>query len=149
MDNIINNLWAFWVILGVILIIAEIFTPGFVIALIGIASLFTGILSIIVHNIYFQLIFFGLSLTFLMIFIRPLLLKYLKITKETKSNVFALIGKEAIVDTEIDNLKGSGYIKIGADYWRAKSKDGSIIPKGSIVIIESMEGITATVSLKR
>ncbi|HOJ63409.1 MAG TPA: NfeD family protein [Spirochaetota bacterium] len=145
----INNLWYLWLIIGIILIVLEIFTPGFVVALIGFACLITGILAILIHNIYFQLVFFVISLTLLMIFIRPILLKYLKLTKDHKSNVFALIGKEAIVETEIDNLKGTGYIKIGADYWKAKSSDGSIIPKDSIVIIEKMEGITATVSLKK
>ncbi len=143
-----HELWYVWLIVGIILIVMEIFTPGFVVALIGVSALLTGLISIFIHNIYIQIVFFAISLILIMIFVRPLFLKYLKLNKDTKSNVFALIGKEGIVDTEINNLKGTGYVKVGADYWKAKSKDGSIIPKDSVVIIEVIDGITVTVKLK-
>ena len=143
-----NYLWAFWILAGIVLLIFEIFTPGFVVSLIGVACIITGVFSIFVHNFLIQLIVFSLSILLVMIFARPVLMKYFVNTSTKKSNVDALIGKECMVDTEIDNARNTGYIKMGADYWKAKSNDGSIIPKGSVVVIEKMEGITATVSVK-
>lgn len=143
----LDYLWVIWLSLGLILLILEIFTPGFVISLIGIACLASGITAIFFKNIIVQFIIFISVLILLMIYIRPIFLKYLVNNNTKKSNVDALIGQICIVDSEIDNLKNKGYIKVGADYWKAKSSDGNIIPKGATVKIEKMEGITATVSL--
>ena len=142
-----DYLWAIWIIAGLVLLIFEIFTPGFVVSLIGISSILTGVLAIFIKNIIIQIIVFSISLLLLMIYIRPIFLKYLVKKDAKKSNIDALIGKNCIVETTIDNLKDEGYIKVGADYWKAKSINGSIIPKGSIVRIEKMEGITAFVNL--
>ena len=149
LDNITQNLWLAWFIAGIILIIVEIFTPGFVVFLIGVAALITGVTALAVDNVYIQFSVFGISMMLLLVFLRPVVKKYL-FNKENsqKSNVDALIGKTVVVDKDIDNLSGSGYIKSGADYWKARSADGSSITKGSIVIIEKMEGITALVRLK-
>jgi membrane protein implicated in regulation of membrane protease activity len=145
-----QNIWIIWLIAGFVLLIFEIFTPGFVVSLIGAACIFTGIVSIIFpNNFIVQFISFSIALILLMIYIRPVFLKYFVRKDSRKSNVDALIGKVCLVDTQIENLKGTGYIKVGADYWKAVSNDGSTIPKGSIVIIDKMEGITATVSLKK
>ncbi|OHD09560.1 MAG: hypothetical protein A2086_04215 [Spirochaetes bacterium GWD1_27_9] len=141
--------WIYWFVAGFILLIIEIITPGFVIGLIGAACFIGGIVAIFTPNIIIQLAVFGVSLVLVFIYVRPIFLKYFTKKDQKKSTVDALIGKICIVDTEIDNVKGNGYIKDGADYWKAKSSDGSLIPKGSLVVIENMEGITATVSLKK
>jgi membrane protein implicated in regulation of membrane protease activity len=142
-----DYLWVIWLSVGLILLMLEIFTPGFVISLIGIACIVSGVTAVFIKNIIIQFIVFIIVLILLMIYIRPIFLKYLVNSNAKKSNVDALIGQICIVDSEIDNLKNKGYIKVGADYWKAKSIDGNIIPKGSSVKIEKMEGITATVSL--
>ena len=46
------------------------------------------------------------------------------------------------------HLESKGYVKSGGDYWRAKSISGETIEKGTPVIIEKMEGVTAFVKLK-
>ena len=139
-------LWLIWFIAGLILIVMEIFTPGFVISLIGLACLITGISAIITNNIIIHIIVFSTSIILMMFFLRPIFLKYFYKKNPKKSNVDALIGKQVIVDSDIDNNKNKGYIKIGADYFKAISEDGSNIPKGTLVVIKKMEGITATVS---
>ena len=135
-----------WLFIGIILLITEMFTTGFVLALIGIAAILTSVVSIVFKSVYIQLIAFGIFLVLLAIFIRPIFLK-LFFKSDKKSAVDALIGKESIVNEEINNLKGKGYIKIGADYWRAVSSNSEIIPKGTLVRIDSFSGITATVSV--
>ena len=80
-----------------------------------------------------------------------LISKYLLRNKsERKSNVEALIGKEAIVDKDIDNsILKKGYIKVGPDYFTAVSERDEKIKEGTIVIIKKIEGNTAIVSIKK
>jgi len=141
--------WGLWFIAGIFLIIVEIFTPGFVICLIGAACLISGVSAVFTGNLIIQFGIFSISAILIMIFIRPIMLKYFSSKTKRSSNVDALIGREVLVTENIDNLKETGYIKIGADYFRARSENKTAINKGAIVIIKKIEGITATVSLKK
>lgn len=145
---IIEFMWLIWFIAGVVLMVLEIFTTSFFTFLIGVSCFAAGTTALITKNLIPQFIVFIIFLAVLLIFVRPLIQKYFFGKNQKKSNIDALIGKIVIVDTEINNIKNSGYIKDGADYWKAKSKDGAIIKKGEIVIITSFEGITATVKKK-
>ena len=142
--------WFIWIISGVFLLILEIFTPGFVVSLIGFASILAGISAIFFPNFYFNVSVFIITLIIIIIFLRPVFLKmfYKKSAYIPDTFVDSIIGKEVLVDSDIDNLKGLGYIKVGADYFKAKSANGTNIPKGDVVEILSMEGITATVKKK-
>lgn len=141
--------WAIWFVSGLVLLILEIFTAGFVVSLIGLSCFIGGIVSLFTDNLIIQFVFFAVSLIIFMIYLRPVFYKYFEKSGGKKSGVDALVGRVCVVDTEIDNIKSTGYVKCGADFWKAVSNDGSVIPKGSQVIIEKMEGNTVTVSLKR
>ena len=55
-----NYLWIFWTILGAILIIAEIFTTGFVLLWFGIGALAAAFASLVgVHSISLQFLIFA------------------------------------------------------------------------------------------
>jgi membrane protein implicated in regulation of membrane protease activity len=143
-------IWVIWIVVGVLCIIIEIFTPAFFSLIIGLGCFMAGITALITPtswypgNIIVQLIVFSITITILMIYVRPLFLRYFA-RKGRKSNIEALIGKEVLVDSDIDNSKGTGYIKSGPDYFKAKSYNGSPISRGTVVTIEKIEGITATV----
>ncbi len=143
----IEYLWIIWLVAGVFFLIAEIFTAGFFVSLIGIACFASGFTALFIKSIPIQLLVFILFCLILLIFIRPIIKKYTKVDS-TPSNVNALIGKEVVVSDDIYNLESKGYVKSGGDYWRAKSISGETIKKGTPVIIEKMEGITAFVKLK-
>ncbi len=143
-------IWFLWVLPGVILLIIEIFTPGFVVSLIGISCILAGVSSLFYPNFIFNVIVFSVSLILLLVFIRPLFLKFF--VKEHKNIpetfIDSIIGKEFLVDSDIDNLKGLGYIKVGADYFKARSDNGDPITKGEVVKVLKMDGITVTVRKK-
>lgn len=85
-------------------------------------------------------IFVVLSLV-LLIITRPLALRYMKGGHE-KTNVESLIGKIAVVSSEINNLAGTGEVKIGDITWMVRSRDDrQIIPAGSKVRICAIEGV--------
>lgn len=85
-------------------------------------------------------IFLVLSLA-LLIITRPIAVKYMK-RDQTKTNADSLIGRTAVVTSEINNLAQSGEVMIADISWTARSRDDScVIPAGSKVKICTIEGV--------
>lgn len=79
--------------------------------------------------------------------VRPLVVKYLHTDRRNRrSNADALLGREGVVIEPITAEK-PGYVKIDGDEWRAVSKDGSNIDKGTIVKVVARESIVVTVEV--
>ena len=79
-----------------------------------------------------------------LIFIRPFAIKYVN-NKAEKTNVESMAGKQGKVVVEIDNINAKGMIKGDGMEWTARSVDGEIIPKDSLVTVVSVEGVKAMV----
>lgn len=75
----------------------------------------------------------------LLALLRPVLKKYLRV-KPTKTNADRLIGQEALVTEEIDNLRETGAIRVNGVLWTAKSVDDAQISPGTRVVIDRIEG---------
>lgn len=75
----------------------------------------------------------------LLALLRPVLKKYLRV-KPMKTNADRLVGQEALVTEQIDNLRETGAIRINGVLWTAKSADDTQIPIGTRVVIERIEG---------
>ena len=88
-------------------------------------------------------LFFGVSIV-LLLCLRPLSKRLLK-QKKVATNADSNIGKEAIVTEEIDNLQGKGAVKIAGVEWSARSEDGSVIEKDTVVRILRIEGVKVCV----
>jgi hypothetical protein len=62
-----------------------------------------------------------------------------------RTNSDALVGKESIAKTDIDNLDG-GVVKLGGELWLAKPVDDySVIKEGSKVRVVRVEGVSLIV----
>ena len=83
-------------------------------------------------------VFIGVSAVLLAL-LRPLLKKYLRV-KPTKTNADRLVGQEALVTEQIDNLRETGAIRINGVLWTAKSADDTQISPGTRVVIARIEG---------
>ena len=66
---------------------------------------------------------------------------------KSATNSDRIIGKEAVVTEEIDNIKGKGQIKVLGSIWSAISEDQSVIPEGSMVEVCEIRGVRAVVKL--
>src|SRR3972149_2781790 len=62
----------------------------------------------------------------------------------TRTNVDALIGKEAIAKTDIDPLDG-GVTKLMGELWLSRSEDKEIIKEGAKVRVIRIEGVSLVV----
>ncbi|MBF0224345.1 MAG: NfeD family protein [Desulfobacterales bacterium] len=141
--------WQAWITLGIILVIVEIFTPGFVLASFGVACMAAGIIASIGFSFNIQLIFFSIITLLIFFTIRPLFNRFFyKNSKMKPTGVDALLSKKALVIEKINNVENRGRIKIGGETWRALSETEKIIDIGALVIIKKIEGTTAFVEKK-
>ena len=89
-------------------------------------------------------IFFAVSIA-LLASLRPLARKYFT-PKITKTNVDSVIGSEGLVTADINNVTAQGQVKLGAMEWTARSSSGEIIPAGTLVKVDKIEGVKAFVT---
>ncbi|MBR4110987.1 MAG: NfeD family protein [Clostridia bacterium] len=133
-----------WLILAGVLIVLEIFTEGFLICWFGIGALIAMITSFFApENYLLQIIVFTVVSIILVLFTRKFAKKVAP--NDVPSNVYTILGKKAIVTTEIDNATGKGQIKVDGDIWSAKSESGEKIPVDSSVEILRIDGVKVVV----
>lgn len=138
-------MWVFWLIAAGIFFIIEMATIGFLVFWLGIGSLLAMVTSFFLDSIIVQFVVFLVTSTLLIIFTRPLVNKFIKIPKELKTNAYSIIGKKGIVTSKINNVEGSGQIKIDGEVWSAKSIDEEEIEKDTEIEIIEIDGVKAVV----
>lgn len=140
--------WMVWIAIGVICMIIEIFTPGFLFMSFGAGAIITGLFSLIPFvKLPFQILVFAIVTFLVFISMRKFSKKLIsKVSQET--NIFALKGKTGIVTKEIP-IDSRGYVKIEGEEWSAVSQDNTQIKKGEKVLIVAVEGNKVVVSIKK
>ena len=98
------------------------------------------VVSFFTSNIIIQSVVFLVTSVILILSTKPFVKKF--VNKETiVTNVNSLIGKKAIVIQEINNLQGTGQIKISGEIWSAQNESDSIISENQEVEIIKVEGV--------
>jgi len=139
--------WSVWVIIGIICLILEIFTPSFFFFSIGFGAMMTGLLNkIIVSSISWQLLIFAIVTIIAFTLMKKFARLFIKPGKTVESNIFALVGKTGRVTQEI--LPGKkGYVKIEGEEWSAVATDPNLlILVQTSVKIDKLEGNKVFVS---
>jgi membrane protein implicated in regulation of membrane protease activity len=137
--------WVLWFIFGAILIIAEIFTTGFVLLWFGIGALLAALAGFIgIDNVVIQfLIFAGVSIA-LTASSRTIFVKYLSPEKSEptlRSGVDALPGKVGTVVSSSKGALNEGAVKVFGSTWTAYPAPGEQpLEAGERVCVESIEG---------
>ncbi len=138
-------MWVFWLIAAGIFFIIEMATIGFLVFWLGIGAILAMLTSFITDSILIQSLVFVITSTLLLIFTRPLVDKFIKVPKEIKTNAYSIIGKKGIVISKINNIEGTGQIKIGGEVWSAKSFENEDIPENTEIEIVEIDGVKAVV----
>src|SRR5690606_14115795 len=97
------------------------------------------IVSLFYDNLFVEVILFLVVSLALLFFTRPIVKKYFNTTR-VKTNYAAVIGKEAMVTTTIDNINGTGIARVNGQEWTARSVNDTVIEKGTKVIVEDISG---------
>jgi membrane protein implicated in regulation of membrane protease activity len=135
--------WQIWVILGVLLIIAEVIGTEFILFAIGVAFLVTGVMTdAFDFGLNMQLLTAGIaSAMFVPLFMRF----YRRVFKATgtKSLVSEGVGQDE--DLQIVDYAGRLGIRIQGDFYPARTFDDAPLAAGDWVRLVEMKGVTAFV----
>ena len=92
-----------------------------------------------------MVLFFAVSIALLAL-VRPIARKHFT-PKLARTNIDSVIGSRGYVTQDIDNLSGTGTVKLGGMEWTARSSDGSLIPADSQIRVDQIQGAKVLVSL--
>lgn len=133
-----------WLVLLIIFAVSEAATVGLTSVWFAVGSLGALICALLGGSIWLQLgIFIVLSVVCL-VALRPLAKKYLNSRVEA-TNADRVIGQEARVTQDIDNLRGVGAVTIGGIPWTARSEHDTRISAGTTVRVLRIEGVKVIV----
>jgi membrane protein implicated in regulation of membrane protease activity len=140
-----NWLWIAWIILGLILIVAEVFSSGFVLLWFGIGALaaaFAGIVGI--DSFAIQFLIFAVVSIGLTAASRTIFLNYFSREKTGDSLRTGMDSLPGRIGTVVSSSRGAlneGAVKVFGSTWTAYPADGEEpLEAGDCVQVEKMEG---------
>lgn len=137
-----------WLAVLVVCVGIEIATMGLTTIWFAGGALVSAILAALNAPLWLQIVAFFVISLILLYLTRPVAVKYFN-KDRVKTNVESLIGRQAIVISEIDNLQGIGQVTVGGQEWSARSvKDDVQLPVGSVVVVRSVSGVKLIVEEK-
>jgi membrane protein implicated in regulation of membrane protease activity len=138
------DLWVLWLVLAVVLGVAEIATLTAALGLLGGAALVTALGAAVGLPPVLQLLVFAAASATGLVLVRPVAMRHMLTAKSERFGVDALIGRCAQVVTEVSG--DGGRIRLDGDEWTARPYDDSlVIPAGTTVHVMEIRGATALV----
>jgi membrane protein implicated in regulation of membrane protease activity len=136
--------WVVWLILAVLLGVAEVFTLTAVLGLLGAAALITSGVAAVGAPPAVQLLVFAVTSTAGLLLVRPMAQRCALRPQLERFGVDALVGRRAYARTEVTVNQGA--VRIGGEEWTARSyHEDIVIPAGSPVNVMQIDGATAVV----
>ena len=136
--------WILWTILGVVLIIAEVFTPGFVLLWFGVGALAAALAAFLGAGFAAQFILFILVSSALTALSRTIFVNYFTARGEPdgmKMGVASLPGQVGTVVSSSQGALKEGAVKVFGSIWTAYPAEGEPpLEAGDRVIVESLRG---------
>ena len=136
-----------WLAVFVLLIVIELATMGLPTIWFAGGAVAGFIASMLGANVVIQAVVFFVVSIVLLIFTRPFAVRYINSNK-TKTNIDGLIGQEALVLEEINNIRETSCARLEGKEWTARSVDDTVIPADTVVIVERIEGVKLIVKTK-
>lgn len=134
--------WWIWILLGLLLLLAELLTPGgFYIIFFGIGAVVVGVLAGLnaAGPLWFQFILFSILSVLTLWLFRE---KLLQLTQgERRKNVDSLVGETAVATEEI-HLNAVGKAELRGTSWNARNVGDRPLTRGQRCIVERVEGLT-------
>ena len=143
MDNWLS--WA-WIVVAMLLAIAEIFTVGFFLICFSIGAAVAAVAALLGFAPMLQLAAFVVGSAVALFMIRPLANRVVS-PAANPVGIDRLVGKEGIVVETIDPARGSGIVRVNHESWSADSIDGVPFAAGTMVRVVAFEGTHLKVRL--
>lgn len=134
--------WILWVVLGIGLIIAEIFTLGFVLFWFGLGALAAALVGFLGFGFVWQFLAFALVSVILTAMSRTIFANYFSHTDESavKTGVDALPGQVGTVAVESKGALNEGAVKVFGSTWTAFPIDETPLIEGEKVEVVEVKG---------
>ena len=140
----------YWLILFIVLLVIEIITLGLTTIWFAGGALAAFILAMLGVPAGIQWAVFCVISLILLFGTRPWAVRYFNSQKREKTNVESLIGKTAVVTSEIQNLEGKGEVFVNGLTWTARSSENSVaIAEDTHVVVKAVEGVKLIVEEKK
>ena len=141
-----NPMSTVWLALMIVFLVAETATVTVTTIWFALGALAAMIAALLGAQVWLQSVIFGVVSVALLLALRPLVKKYIN-PKHTRTNIDAVIGSQGVVVEKIDNIAGTGRVKLGGMEWSARSTAGETIEPGAVVNVDRIEGVKVFVSL--
>lgn len=144
---LMSEMIIFWLVLLIIAIAVEVGTMGLT-SIWFAGGAIVAVLAAVLHMpVVIQVILFFLVSLLLLFFTRPIAVRYFN-RDRVKTNVESMVGRQAVVTSEIDNLHGIGQVTVGGQEWSARSAENNLrIPVGTVVDVVSISGVKLVVKI--
>ena len=137
--------WHWWAGLALVLMIAEIFVPGFFLMCLGIGCLGGSIVAAVGLGASAQLIAFSGFSLLAFVTIRPVLMKRMWKDGDVKTNMDALVGQRGRVTQDFESGLRLGRVSAAGDDWRAECTTDRALRVGDLVEVVRVESNTLIV----
>ena len=134
-----------WLVLMVVFLIAEAVTVATVSLWFAAGALVALLVSLLGLQVWLQVVLFLVVSGVLLACLRPMVKRHFT-PKLTRTNVDAIVGTRGMVTAEIDNVCAAGQVKLNGMEWTARSTNGQIIPAGTLIRVDRVEGVKVFVS---
>lgn len=143
------SMTVFWLIVLVVLVVIELLTMGLTTIWFAGGALIATIAAVFDTPLFVQVVLFLLVSAVLLFFTRPLAVRYFN-KDRVRTNAESLVGRQAIVISEIDNLQGTGQVNVGGMEWSARTRiDGVRLPVGTVTTILGINGVKLIVEERK
>ncbi len=140
--------WLIWFLSAIVLIVAEMFTPGFWLACLAVGCVAAGLVGLIPFaGLTLETVAFAATSLASMIGLRPLMLRRFQLGPGggVRTGVDALLGKRGVVLERIDPVSRKGRVKVDGEDWRGASVDDTPIEVGARITVIQVDGTTLMV----
>lgn len=129
-----------WLALLILFGVGEAVTVGLTSIWFAVGALGALLCALAGGQLWLQLTIFLVLSALALALVRPLARRFLT-PGYSATNADRVIGADAVVTQEINNLLGQGQVKIAGQEWTARSEDEQIIPVGAEVKVLRIEGV--------
>jgi membrane protein implicated in regulation of membrane protease activity len=142
--------WQVWIVLSALLLVAEMFAPGFWLASIAVGCLAAGIAGLLPIGLVGQILVFTGSSLLSLFGLRPVLVRRFLHSRgtEVRTNVEALVGKSGVVVRRFDPVTRIGRVVVDGEDWRGallEAGSGPPLEPGTRIIVVQVDGTTLVV----
>jgi membrane protein implicated in regulation of membrane protease activity len=145
MEDLQLSPWHWWAATAIVLLIAEIFVPGFWLFCISMGCFAASAAAGVGLGLSAQLIACTIVSLVAFVALRPLLMKRMWKGSDVRTNVDALVGQRGRVSQDFEPGLRLGRVAVGGDDWRAECTNDRALRTGDLVEVLRVESNTLIV----